>query len=67
MIHFYEMMSNISLLALAPIATLGEVVATDRTPITSCSPKQSNLAFVKEKISLDPLSPWQQFPLPFKI
>lgn len=36
MIHFYEMMSNISLLSLAPHAALWEIVATDTTLITFC-------------------------------
>lgn len=36
MIHFYEMMSNISLLSLAPHAALWEAAATD-TALITCS------------------------------
>lgn len=46
MIHFYEMMSNISLLSLVPHAALWEVVATDRTFITFCDQRTT---FVKRR------------------
>lgn len=39
LIHVYEMMSNISLLVFEP-------VATDRSPVTLCFPRQDNFAFV---------------------